>query len=105
MALQSDVYNVSTADVESHDSRCAGQSNSCLLRMLHQRSTDNSVHTHSGTVETEKWCWEIRPLNAGNEGKKWSQCKQISQMMSLVNQMLLMNGLMEREREGGGGVE
>lgn len=40
--------------------------------MLQQSKTDDSVHTPSVTVEkeTEKWCWEIKPLNRGNEGKK-----------------------------------
>ena len=73
--------------------------------------THTHTHTHcskrlkSGAGKLDHSIEEMK----GRGEKTWSQCKQISQMMSLVNQMLLMNGLRgkERGREGrqGGGRE
>lgn len=64
---RSDVSNMSAADVGGHDNMMSADYCECYNRV---RPTTAFTHTLLLQRGTEKWWWEIRPLNRGEEGKK-----------------------------------
>lgn len=90
MDLLSEVYNMSSADDEAMTA-------DVRVRLLITATVFTHCYCRTRLKSgAGKFNHSTEEMKGGKE--KWSQCKQISLMMSLVNQMLLMNGLRGNER-------